>query len=86
MDSYDGSATAGNYYSPSSIVPQQLWTESAITANFVAPNLSFSREKRFKWASIYWPEDNDQVFALKRKRKSEVHEMAVKVSKMIDEE
>ena len=74
MELYDIGGNTTNNFMPSTTLHQnQLWTESSITGKFVAPRLSFSHEKRFKWASIYWPEDNDQLFALKRKRKSEVH-------------
>ena len=77
-NSMTGTFTGGNR--------NQLWVDSEITGKYVAPHLPFSKEKRFKWASIYWPEDNDRLFALKKKRKSEVHEVAARISKMIDEE
>lgn len=64
----------------------KLWQDSEITGKFVSPELSFFRERRFKWASIYWPESNEAAHLVKKKRKSEVHEMAAKISKMIDEE
>ena len=76
--------TAGTFFNTTN--GNHLWVDSEITGKCVAPHLSFSKEKRFKWASIYWPEDNDRLFALKRKKKSEVYEAAAKISKMIDEE
>jgi hypothetical protein len=51
----------------------------------VAPFLSFSREKRFKWSSIYWPENDANSLNVVKKGKSEIHEAAKKISKMIDE-
>ena len=89
MDSYayDQEDTSYNPYQPAATrLNNKLWVDSEITGKFVTPHISFSHEKRFKWASIYWPEDNDQLFAMKKKRKSEVQEMAERVSKMIDEE
>jgi hypothetical protein len=61
----------GNFLSSGSLGPHPLlWTDSEITGKFVSPFPSFPKEKRFKWASIYWPEDNDQLFSQKRKGKS----------------
>jgi hypothetical protein len=63
-----------------------LWNESEATIKFVAPFLSFSKEKRFKWSSIYWPENDRNNMFVDNKGKSEIHEAAKKISKMIDEE
>ncbi len=87
VHSDDYTYTTPNFYSNAPHRNQnQLWVDSEITGKFVSPQLSFSKEKRFKWASIYWPEDSDRLHAVKKKRKSEVYEMAQKISKMIDEE
>lgn len=86
MDLYGATTTGQLFAGVSANGQNKLWTDSEITGKCVSPLLSFSREKRFKWSSIYWPEDNDQIFALKRKKKSEVYETAQKISKLIDEE
>lgn len=88
MDSYDyESPPSADYFYPSNNrINAQLWVDSEITGKFVAPQISFSKEKRFKWSSIYWPEDSDHLLSLKKKRKSDIYEAAQKISKMIDEE
>jgi hypothetical protein len=63
--------------------PNKLWSDSELTHNYPSPLLSFSREKRFKWSSIYWPENND-LHPAKIKKLSEIAELANKVSKKID--
>jgi hypothetical protein len=89
MEAYDyqPTATANQFYNTTnSLNRNKLWNESEITIKYVSPFLSFSKEKRFKWSSIYWPENNENNFLAKNKGKSEIHEAAKKISKMIDEE
>ena len=85
MEHFGNNTTTANFFGATNQDNSKLWVDSEITGKYVSPQLPFSREKRFKWASIYWPEDNDQLFAMKRKRKSEIHETATKISKLIDE-
>jgi hypothetical protein len=47
--------------------------------------LSFPREKRFKWSSIYWPENEGDYMFVTKKGKSDIQEAAKKISKMIAE-
>jgi len=49
----------------------RLWNDSEITKNYVAPELSFCKEERFKWASIYWPPQQQKTLNLNKKRQSE---------------
>ena len=50
--------------------PQKLWVDSETTTNYVTPYLSFSKEKRFKWSSIYWPKNKDQELARRQRKRS----------------
>jgi len=52
--------------------PTKLWADSEITRNYPSPQLSFSKEKRFKWSSIYWPENGDNTNAAKKKKDSDI--------------
>ena len=52
----DYSDTNQQFYNTNNAFQKQtLWKDSEITIQYVAPELSFSKEKRFKWSSIYWP-------------------------------
>ena len=83
----DYSDTNQQFYNTNNAFQKQtLWKDSEITIQYVAPELSFSKEKRFKWSSIYWPQINDNNLLVKKNKKSDVNEMAIKVSKLIDEE
>lgn len=64
----------------------KLWNDSENTIKFVSPFLSFSKERRFKWSSIYWPENDSDQLRVAKKGRSEVHEVARRISKLIDEE
>lgn len=67
---------------PSSKKP--LWNESPATGKFVSPQLSFQRERRFEWSSIYWPRDEQNSLRFKFNRQSEVDRTACRISKCID--
>lgn len=89
MDTYEYSSpptTNQLYNTANSFNRNKLWNDSEATIKFVAPFLSFSKEKRFKWSSIYWPENEKNNEFIVKKGKSEIHEAAKKISKMIDEE
>lgn len=62
MDSYEYQppATAPNQFfnTTNSFNKSKLWKDSETTIKYVSPLLSFSKERRFKWSSIYWPENN----------------------------
>lgn len=61
MEVYEyATPAAGNQFSSTgnSFHKGKLWNDSEATIKFVAPFLSFSRERRFKWSSIYWPEND----------------------------
>lgn len=47
-----------------------LWKDSQATIPFVTPQLSFFKEKRFKWSSIYWPQINGNNTLIKKNKKS----------------
>lgn len=64
---------------------ETLWKEGEATIPFVAPEASFSKERRFKHFSIYWPEKSVSMQTFKKKR-SDADEKAYKISKLIDEE
>ena len=64
---------------------RSLWKEGETTIPFATHDPGFSREKRFKHFSIYWPEKSVSTQVLSKKR-SETDEVARKISKMIDEE
>lgn len=36
----------------------RLWSESPTTFNYAAPCINFTKSKRFKKDSIYWPPKN----------------------------
>lgn len=74
--------TNSQFYSTN---PPKLWVEAEATRNHPSPHLSFSKEKRFKWSSIYWPDTHDLLHAANKKHLSEIAELADKISKRIDD-
>lgn len=63
----------------------KMWKEGEATNPFVCPEVSFSRSKRFKLYSIYWPEKSEEKVYV-RTRKSAADLEAAAISKMIDEQ
>lgn len=51
----------------------RIWVEGETTNNFVSPEVSFSKSKRFKLHSIYWP-DKLSVKILTKKTRSSTDE------------
>ena len=64
---------------------KRLWKDGESTLAYVTPDHSFSKEKRFKLYSIYWPEDNQSNISISKHQK-ESDLVAQKISKLIDEE
>lgn len=84
---YRPSTTANQFYTTgNSVARGKLWNDSENTIKFVSPFLSFSKERRFRWSSIYWPENDENQLRVAKKGRSEVHEEARRISKLIDEE
>lgn len=63
----------------------RVWKEGETTNAFVCPEVSFSRSKRFKLHSIYWPEKTEEKVSV-RTRKSAADIEAATISKLIDEQ
>lgn len=63
----------------------KLWRESEVTNNFFSPELSFFKEKRFKFHSIYGTTEEGCSTGRRKKRQSETEEIARKISQMVDE-
>lgn len=63
----------------------KLWKDGETNLAYITPDPSFSKEKRFKLYSIYWPPKNETNTTV-HKKLSHADQLAQKVSKLIDEE